>query len=114
MGFSSLNRLKQIACNILKIDKCFIKCINESQADNIIINSIITIGHGLEMDIIAEGVETREQFEYLSRNDCDSIQGYLLSRPVPKEEISEILKKETKGVGIGIQLLENMKINVQH
>jgi EAL domain-containing protein (putative c-di-GMP-specific phosphodiesterase class I) len=75
MGFSSLNRIKHITCNILKVDISFITCINKSQTDNVIINSIISIGHELNMEIIAEGVETGPQFEFLSRNNCDSMQG---------------------------------------
>jgi EAL domain-containing protein (putative c-di-GMP-specific phosphodiesterase class I) len=64
-----------ITCNILKVDISFITCINKSQTDNVIINSIISIGHELNMEIIAEGVETGPQFEFLSRNNCDSMQG---------------------------------------
>ncbi|MBN2535830.1 MAG: EAL domain-containing protein [Spirochaetales bacterium] len=109
MGFSSLNQLKHIACDTLKIDRSFIMSINENTADNIIINSIISIGHGLNMEIIAEGVETGQQFEFLSRNNCDSIQGYLLSPPLPKEKIPGILKEEAGREGLGIQLLKKMK-----
>lgn len=108
-GFSSLNRLKQIPCNILKIDRSFIKSINENSPDNIIINSIIMMGHGLNMDILAEGVETITQFNFLKQNNCDLFQGYLLSPPLPEEKIPDILKKESEGNGIGIQLIKKIK-----
>jgi diguanylate cyclase (GGDEF)-like protein len=108
-GFSSLNRLKQVPCNILKIDKSFVKSIDEGSIDSVIINSIISMGHALNMEILAEGVETAMQFDFLRRNNCDSMQGYLLSRPLPNEKIPDILIKEATGEGIGIQLIK--KIN---
>lgn len=108
MGFSSLNRLKHINCDILKIDRSFISSINNSTPDNVLINSIIYIGHGLNMKIIAEGVETALQFEFLRRNNCDSIQGYLLSQPMNKEAIPDILQKEAGNAGIGVQLLKKL------
>ncbi len=107
-GFSSLNRLKEIPCNILKIDKFFIDNIQENNTDTIIVNSIITMGHGLNMEVIAEGVETAEQFEILKRCSCDNIQGYILSKPLPKENIEEILKKEANGDGIGAELIKKL------
>ncbi|MBN2443429.1 MAG: EAL domain-containing protein [Spirochaetales bacterium] len=113
MSFSSLNRLKHITCNILKVDRSFIKSINESPTDNIIINSIISIGHALNMEIIAKGVETVPQFEFLDQNNCNSIQGYLLSPPLPQEKIPGILEKEMGDEGIGIELLKKMKGPVQ-
>ncbi len=107
-GFSSLNRLKQIPCNILKIDKSFIMHMTESPADIIIVNSIITMGHGLNMEILAEGVETIEQFDILKKHNCDNIQGYILSRPLPEEKILNILIKETGKDGIGIELIKKI------
>jgi diguanylate cyclase (GGDEF)-like protein len=107
-GFSSLSRLKEVPCNILKIDKSFIKFINDSPADSIIVDSIISMGHGLNMTILAEGVETENQFDFLARSDCDCMQGYLLSPPLPKERIPDILIKEAQGEGIGLQLKKNI------
>jgi diguanylate cyclase (GGDEF)-like protein len=112
-GFSSLNRLKEIPCNTLKIDKSFIKSVSENSPDSIIVNSIIAMGHGLNMAILAEGVETIEQLDFLYHNNCDFIQGYLLSRPLPSEHIPGILIKEAQGEGIGLQLIKKMKDSVE-
>lgn len=107
-GFSSLYRLKQIPCNVLKIDRSFIESISEKFYDNIIINSIIMMGHGLNMLVLAEGIETSAQFNFLKQNNCDLFQGYLLSPPLPEEKIPDILKKEVEGNGIGIQLIKKI------
>ncbi len=107
-GFSSLNRLKQLPCNILKIDKSFVKNINENSTDDIIIKSIITMGHSLNFEILAEGVETAAQFNFLKENYCDIIQGYVLNPPLPNEKIVEILKLEENGDGIGAQLIRKI------
>jgi EAL domain-containing protein (putative c-di-GMP-specific phosphodiesterase class I) len=111
-GFSSLNRLIEVPCNILKIDKTFIQSIGKNPMD-IIINSIISMGHGLKITIIAEGVENVTQFDFLSRNNCDCIQGYLLSRPLPAEHIPGILQGESQGEGIGVQLVNKIKDDTQ-
>jgi EAL domain-containing protein (putative c-di-GMP-specific phosphodiesterase class I) len=71
------------------------------------------MGQGLKMKILAEGVETALQFNFLKNNNCDIIQGYLLSRPVPKEKIVEILKAEEEGKGIGIQLMKKIRENAE-
>ncbi len=108
-GFSSLNRLKEIPCNILKIDRSFINHTNENSSDAIIVNSIIEMGHGLNMEVLAEGVETTKQFNFLKSNNCDCIQGYILSKPMPEEETEKVLKAEMEGEGIGMELIK--KIN---
>lgn len=110
-GFSSLNRLKQIPCNTIKIDRSFIKFINKDPRDPIIISTIISLAHGLNMNALAEGVETEIQFKFLKKNNCNSMQGFLLSPPLPKEKISDILKKEEHGNGIGIELIKKIEKN---
>ncbi len=107
-GFSSLSRLKQIPCNVLKIDKSFINNINGDSPDMILINSVIAMAHGFKMQVVAEGVETALQFTRLKQSDCDILQGYLLSRPLPKEEIPIILKKESERDGIGMRLIQKL------
>jgi EAL domain-containing protein (putative c-di-GMP-specific phosphodiesterase class I) len=67
------------------------------------------MGHGLNMTVLAEGVETTAQFNSLKQNNCDFFQGYLLSPPLPEEKIPDILKEEAKGNGIGIQLIKKIK-----
>lgn len=88
-GFSSLSYLKQLPINSLKIDKSFVDDI--SRNDSSMIESIIHIGHQRGLVVIAEGVEKREQLEYLIRYNCDKVQGYYYSRPVPEDEVSKLL-----------------------
>lgn len=86
-GYSSLSYLKQFPINRLKIDKSFIRDIVSDSNDMAITKSIIGLARGLALDVVAEGVETREQLRILQRLGCDEIQGYLLSEPVPASEL---------------------------
>lgn len=88
-GFSSLSYLKQLPVNKLKIDKCFVDDIPEN--DNSLIESIIHIGHKRNLVVVAEGVENKDQIEYLSQYKCDMIQGYYYSRPVPEPEVVNLI-----------------------
>lgn len=80
-GYSSFNRLKKMPLDRIKIDRCFVKDIGRNPKDEAIIRSIIDLGHRLDMSVLAEGVETWEQFNYLAAAGCDSMQGFLLARP---------------------------------
>ncbi len=86
-GHSSLSYLKRFPLSTLKIDQSFIRNISESAKDEAIVKSIITLAHSLGFSVVAEGVETREQLDYLAHLDCDLIQGYLFSPPVPPEKL---------------------------
>ena len=88
-GFSSLSYLKQLPVSTLKIDKCFVDDIPDN--DHSMIESIIHIGHKRNLVVVAEGVEKKEQLEYLAKHKCDMVQGYYCSKPVPEEEIKEML-----------------------
>lgn len=88
-GFSSLSYLKQLPVNTLKIDKSFVDDIPDN--DNSMIESIIHIGHRRNLLVVAEGVEKKEQFEYLVKHKCDMVQGYYCSRPVPEDEVKKII-----------------------
>ncbi len=92
-GYSSLGSLKRFPISTLKIDISFIREIGKSSDSEAIIKAIIALAHNLNMKTIAEGVETKEQLEFLLANDCDEIQGYLVSRPVPAEKMTEFLRK---------------------
>ncbi|MDF2905913.1 MAG: hypothetical protein K0R34_1234 [Herbinix sp.] len=93
-GYSSLNYLKKFPINIIKLDRSFIDAINENGIDTLLIKNILTLAHDLEFEVIAEGIETREQLEFLQKHFCGSGQGYLLSRPAPEDKIHELLKKQ--------------------
>lgn len=95
-GFSSLNYLKQFKVDFLKIDQSFVNGIPDDLNDSAITNAIINMGHSLKLSVVAEGVETKEQAEFLRDNDCDEIQGYYFSRPVSAEEIEKLIDEGKK------------------
>ena len=88
-GFSSLGYLNKFKINVLKIDSSFVRDIGED--DSTITKTIIVLGKSLNMEVIAEGVETNEQFNYLKGAGCDIIQGYLFSRPLPADQVEKML-----------------------
>ena len=90
-GFSSLNYLKNFPIHRLKIDRSFVNDILVNQNDAKIISSIIHLGQILNLEVIAEGVETKEQADYLSSLKCDEAQGYYFGKPMPLREIEELL-----------------------
>jgi EAL domain-containing protein (putative c-di-GMP-specific phosphodiesterase class I) len=93
-GYTSISYLKQYPINILKIDQAFIKGIPNSKDDIGIVTAVIALGHNLGLEIIAEGVETAEQMQFLAEHDCDLIQGYFLSRPLPEIKIVQQFTKQ--------------------
>jgi len=95
-GYSSLNYLKRFPIDTLKIDKSFVSDICNDPDDAAIVKAIVTLGHSLGMEIIAEGVETPEQLEYLTAVGCDFLQGFLLSRPLGSEAFSELLIEQLR------------------
>ncbi len=96
-GYTSINYLKQFPINILKIDQTFIKGIPHNENDISITTAVTALGHKLGFEIVAEGVETVEQLEFLTENGVDYIQGYYLSRPLPATKIIEqFVKKESE------------------
>ena len=94
-GYSSLSALKSFPISRLKIDKSFVADLAHSQDDQAIAMAVISLGHKLDLRVIAEGVETEEQRDFLRANDCDEMQGYLYSRPVPPERIAELLAEQS-------------------
>ena len=86
-GYSSLLYLKRLPASELKIDKGFIQSLEQGNEDAAIVSSIIALGQTLNLRIVAEGVETAAQQKFLTDLGCDSLQGYLLSRPVPASEL---------------------------
>ncbi len=90
-GYSSLSALKSFPISRLKIDKSFVSDLADSPDDQAIAMAVISLGHKLNLRVIAEGVETEQQRDFLRANDCDEMQGYLFSRPVPAEQIAALL-----------------------
>gem|GEM_PF-2977831 len=90
-GYSSLSYLKNFPIDILKIDQSFIKNISNNQKDADIAKIIIEIGHTLDLKIVAEGVETKEQLQFLKKHNCDLIQGFYFSKPLPAKEYTQLL-----------------------
>ena len=90
-GHSSLARLRELPVDHLKIDQTFVRQLGSEQADEAICRSIIDLGHNLNMHIVAEGVETLLQQEWLRAHHCDEIQGYFYARPMPAEAFAQLL-----------------------
>lgn len=89
--YSSLGRLKTLPIDQLKIDMQFVQNISESKKDEAIVKTIIQLAKNLELNVIAEGVEKEEQYEFLKREMCDEIQGFYFYKPMPVSEVETIL-----------------------
>lgn len=94
-GHASLNYLKRLSFRTLKIDRCFIEHADTDTVDAAIVRAIIEMGHGLGLEVIAEGVETKEQLAFLAEHGCDQIQGYFISKPLAPEKMETLLAKKT-------------------
>lgn len=92
-GYSSLSYLKRFPIDSLKIDRSFIRDVTTSSDDAAIAHAIIALGQSLKLDVIAEGVESRQQFEFLKTNGCNAIQGYLVSQPLPVDSMRSLLRE---------------------
>jgi len=93
-GYSSLAQLKQFPVDTLKIDRSFIRNIPENAEDKAIAHAIICMGESLGLTVVAEGVETIEQMDYLKDQSCDEMQGFYFSRPVVPEQFAELLRTQ--------------------
>ncbi len=92
-GYSSLSYLKRFPVDRLKIDQSFIKDVTSDPENAAIAQAVITLGHSLNLKVTAEGVETREQLQFLRDHQCDEKQGYLFSKPLPVEEFGKLLQE---------------------
>lgn len=93
-GYSSLNYLKQLPLNTLKIDRSFISDLKYNSKDLKIVDSVIGLGQGLGLKVVAEGVETQQQVDILRNLNCDIVQGFLFSRPINSEQMTAMLQAD--------------------
>jgi diguanylate cyclase (GGDEF)-like protein len=101
VGFSNFDYLDSLPISKIKIDKAFVRKIGTTANKPALVVGIIALGHGLGLQVVAEGVETPEQLEFLREHDCDQIQGYVFSKPLPAEELSSLLMLELVSPGPG-------------
>ena len=101
-GYSSLEYLKRFPVSTIKIDRTFVRNVNEDQSDAAIVRAAVTMAHGMNMKVVAEGVENEQQLFFLRNLRCDMVQGYLLGYPLPAAEAIALLdedhRKSTKAV----------------
>ena len=90
-GYSSLNYLRKIPLDRLKIDQSFIQNIDINRGDEVIIQAIITMAKNLNLEILAEGVETQKQLDFLKSKKCGEVQGFYFSKPLRAEQLEELL-----------------------
>jgi EAL domain-containing protein (putative c-di-GMP-specific phosphodiesterase class I) len=93
-GYSSLEYLQQFPFDILKIDRGFIKKIDENGTNSVITQTIIQMAHRLGLKVVAEGVETKQQLKFLQQNQCDEVQGFLFSRPLSTKEFEQLIRSK--------------------
>ncbi len=92
-GYSNLGYLKRIPADVLKLDRCFVSGVAHDTGDAAIARAVIGLAQGLNLTVIAEGVETREQYDFLKEEGCHGIQGFLLGRPLPSRRFEAFARK---------------------
>jgi EAL domain-containing protein (putative c-di-GMP-specific phosphodiesterase class I) len=90
-GYSSLSYLKRIPLDRLKIDSSFIQHIQSKSDDDVIVRAVIAMAKSLDLEVLAEGVETENQLNFLKKNNCGEIQGFYFSRPLTEEQLKAAL-----------------------
>ena len=92
-GYSSLNYLKRFPIDRIKIDQSFVRDVTQDPDDAAIAIAVIAMAHSMQLCVVAEGVETEEQLDFLEREQCETIQGFLYSKAVPAEEFAAALRR---------------------
>ena len=90
-GFSSFMHLQRLPIDLLKIDRSFVKGIDVAGSDRQLVNAMIDLGHSLDLEVVAEGVEQRQQLDALRQMGCDQVQGFFISPAMPFEELCYFL-----------------------
>jgi diguanylate cyclase (GGDEF)-like protein/PAS domain S-box-containing protein len=98
-GYSSLNYLKKFPINTVKVDRSFVMDIPDSEDDMAITSAVIAMAHRLNMEVVAEGVETRDQLEFLTSHHCEYAQGFLFSKPLPLSSIRHMIQPNVRLLG---------------
>ena len=93
-GYSSLGYVKRFPITRLKIDQSFVREMAMDKNDAAIVRAIITLGHSMNITVVAEGVETADQLARLRAEGCDEVQGYYFGRPMPSDEFVELVRRE--------------------
>ena len=99
-GYSSLNYLRKLPIHTLKVDQSFVQDINESMDDACIVNAIVSMAHGLKLNIVAEGVETKVQLDYLKSLGCQEIQGFYFGRAEPADHTLAIINQMPHSIAV--------------
>ncbi len=100
-GYSSLSYLKRFPIDSLKIDRSFVTELPSNHDDASIAQAVITMGHALRLKIVAEGVETAQQLDFLAANACDEMQGYYFARPLPADRCTELIAGQSREYAAG-------------
>lgn len=104
-GFSSMRRLKTLPVDILKIERSFLADVVDDASEATIVEALVKVGHSLGKTVVAEGVETREQFDFLKRIGCDIVQGFLFSEPMPATDVPLWIDRWTRSRNDGEALV---------
>ena len=98
-GYSSLSYLRRLPIDVIKIDRSFIEHISDNADDAAIAVAIIALANSLQLKVVAEGVETRSQLNFLRHYDCDAVQGFYYSRPLPADDFTDLLRNGLRAPG---------------
>jgi len=93
-GYSSLSYLKRFPFDVLKIDRSFVKDVATDSEDKALIEAMIAMAHGLNIKVVGEGAETREQVDFLRSRNCDAVQGYYFSKPIPADQFIDLARNQ--------------------
>jgi diguanylate cyclase (GGDEF)-like protein/PAS domain S-box-containing protein len=110
-GYSSLNYLKRFPIDTLKIDKTFVSDVCKDPHDTAIVRAIINLGHALDLTVVAEGVETKEQLQYLSALECDVVQGFLFSKALSAAAFEELLVEQRRVTSLTADDADSIRIS---